>query len=211
MKTPTAKPKAKKTTQTEKVALHVAAVLRAAAPRGCVTDQPSYPGDPTYMRVLTRAGYADVHASSFGKGIALFVRFDTPHLAREIGLFHLNRCSGKWNHHDLSDDAKEAAAQVLGRFAPLWPRGEHGMAEAEFLGACQDALDDAKMRALRAWYDLPEEQQQRRRHRVPVLRACGLLPTDEGIHLGCESCGTDYSAQAERKFNLLAGQFLVGR
>lgn len=208
MKTSTAKPK--KTT-TGKVALSVARALRAAAPAGCVADHPTDPTDPTYMRILTRAGRANVHVDHFGGHLTLFVQFDTPHLAVAAGCYNANPHSGKWNDHGLSGDAAEATEQVLRRLAPLWPRGEHGTAEAEFLAACQEAIDDAKTRALRAWYDLPEEQQAKRRHRVPVLRACGLRSTDPSMHVGCEACGTAYSKQEERKFNLLAGRFLTGR
>lgn len=191
----------------------VVAALREIACEGGLKPQPHYESDPCYMRLLTRAGWANIHVEPQGKyeSVWMYVRFDTPCLARYLGL-DSNVNTGKWNHHGIPMDPELAVAQVRHLFERLIPRGEHAVAEAEFFGAVEDMTKQDWRAAMDRWYSMSEEERERanRRHRVPVLRSCGIPSTDPHKHVCCASCGTDYSGQDAHLFWTTAGQFLVG-
>lgn len=192
----------------------VASTLREMACEGGVTTQKLYEQDPLYMRLLTRAGWANVHVEPQGKyeSVWMYVRFDVPCLARYLGL-DSNENTGKWNHHGISMDPELAVAQVRRLFERLIPRGEHAVAEAEFFGAVADMLQRDWHEALDRWFGMSEEERERvnRRRRVPVMRSCGALSTDHAtMHVWCAACGTDYSGQAANLFWTTAGRFLAG-
>lgn len=176
-----------------------------------LTTQPMYETDPLYLRVLTRAGWANVHAEPCGEHVTLFVRFDTPCLARLCGL-DSNENTGKWNHHWLSTDRKLVSEQVDRLFKSLVPRGEHAVAEAQFLAAVEDMIGAEDRRERDRWDAMSPEQKERAnaRKRLPVRRTCGALSTDRPtMHGWCAACGTDYSGQDARRFLTTAGGFLL--
>lgn len=192
----------------------VASTLREMACEGGVTTRKLFEQDPLHMRLLTRAGWANVHVEPQGKyeSVWMYVQFDTPCLARALGL-DSNVNTGKWNHHGIPMDPERAVAQVRGLFERLIPRGEHAVAEAEFFGAVADMLERAWHQAMDRWYSMSDEERERvnRRRRVPVMRSCGALSTDNAtMHVGCAACGTDYSGQDAREFLTTAGRFLLG-
>lgn len=175
-----------------------------------LTTQPFFGNNPLYLRVLTRAGWANVHAEPCGDHVTLFVQFDTPCLATHLGI-DSNVNSGKWNHHWLSTDRKLVSEQVDRLFEPLVPRGEHAVAEAQFFGAVADLIEQDWHEAMSRWFGLSDEERERvNRRRIPVLRECGVPSTDPHKHVGCASCGTDYSGQAAHRFWTTAGRFLAG-
>lgn len=177
-----------------------------------LTDHPAYPTNALHLRVLTRAGWANVHAEPCKDHVTLFVRFDTPCLARLCGL-ESNDNTGKWNHHALSSDRKLVSEQVDRLFGSLVPKEEHAVAEAEFFAAVQDKMSTEERREWGRWDDLSPEQKERANNRrsLPVRRTCGALSTDRStMHGWCASCGTDYAGQSAEQFLTTAGRFILG-
>lgn len=167
----------------------------------------TYPTSSSHLRILTRAGWANVSLVPSKDFVSLFVRFDTPILARLCGL-NSNENTGKWNH-TLPVDCKAALEQVEWLFGSLIPKN---VLEAEFFAAVQDLLSLTERREWSSWDALSLEQKEQANNRktLSVRRICGALSTDRSTsHPWCPHCGTDYSGQSAQKFLTAAGRFLL--
>lgn len=158
------------------------------------------------MEVLTRYGWLRVSAKPGMDCVHLFTRFQVPCLPK-LGDLDVN-VSGKWNHR-LSSGEADACAKAVTLFAGIWPRGEHSIAEAEFLGAVGDLLQFIESARWDRHVFQEAAQQWAAKHKaLPLRRDCGSLSTDgRSYHICCASCGTDYSDKAAQAFWQLAGSF----
>jgi len=188
--------------------LTVAALSLGLQTRFVWTPHPTYPTSTSHLRILTRAGWANVSLVPSKDFVALFVRFDTPCLSHLCGL-NSNENTGKWNH-TLPTDCKSALEQAEWLFSSLIPKDA---LEAEFFAAVQELLSTAEKREWSNWDALSLEQKEQANNRkaLPIRRTCGALSTDRSTsHPWCPHCGTDYSGQSAQKFLITAGGFLLG-
>jgi len=189
----------------------VAKMLRAAAPAGCLEEDPIMPGAERFL-LLTRAGRAHVHVADGTperRGgaipyVQLFVRFEVPAWAQmfvgDTGV--LNRYSGKWNHF-LPTDPGQAAPLLRFYFGALWPDTAE-IQELEFFAAMGEVL---RLRTRWAWDAEEGKVSGPARQRLKVIPSCGHRET----WAYCGGCRTDYAGQEAREFWGLAGYFLFER
>lgn len=187
----------------------IAKMLRAAAPAGCLEEDPTTPSAECFV-LLTRAGRAHVHAvdgTPEKRGgaipyVQLFVRFEVPAWAQMFvgGTGTLNRYSGKWNHF-LPTDPSQAAHLLQFYFGRLWPEAAE-IPELAFFAAMGEVIklrmrETFSLQGRRAW-------EEGARVRLKVIPSCGHRET----WAYCGGCRTDYAGQEAREFWGLAGFFL---